>query len=105
MRTVKQYDFNGLAGCVTQRKSRESKVLVGLYQAAQAGMEIDPETPWATVCEDHGNIVCHPTLTAAHHFLGFPAHWCDDCRDKQLGVETPPAEPPPVQVRWPGGIG
>lgn len=54
----RQYDFNGLAGCVEQRKSRETGLLVGLYHAEQAGM--DPAAgAWATVCEAHGHLVSH----------------------------------------------
>lgn len=81
-RQVKEYSFNGLAGCVIQRVSRETGTLVGLYHADQSGMESDPETPWATVCEEHSTLVCHASLAAAKSHLGFPTNWCEDCQKK-----------------------
>ena len=55
--------------------------LVGLYRAAEAGMETDPETPWATVCEPHGGIVCHATATLARGWLSHPEDWCPECQE------------------------
>lgn len=81
-RPVKQYSFNDLAGCVEQRRSRETGTMVGLYHGDQAGMENDPEFPWLTVCEDHSTISVHASLSLAKRTLGFPTNWCDECRDK-----------------------
>jgi hypothetical protein len=78
---TKSYAFDGYAGLVERRKTRRG-VVVGLYAADQAGMEDDPELPWATVCEDHGSIVCHPTLQLARDWMAAPHGWCDDCREK-----------------------
>lgn len=76
----RQYDFNSLAGCVIQRRSRISGTLVGLYQAEQAGL--DPEAGrWVTVCEDHATCVNHATLAAARAHLPDPTMWCDPCRE------------------------
>jgi hypothetical protein len=80
MRQVKEYDFNGLAGCVSQRKSRITKTLVGVYHGVQSGMEEDPENPWITVCEVHHNCVCHPTLALAKDHAVDPTGWCEECR-------------------------
>lgn len=75
---AKEYDFNGLAGCVEQRKSRASGLMVGLYHAEQAGM--DPEAgKWATVCEAHGQIVNHASLCLARFHLADPEGWCEVC--------------------------
>ncbi len=79
MKPRKEYETNGLIGCVEQRKCRKTGLLVGLYQSAQAGMEDDPEQPWSTVCEEHGNLVCHATLTLARQALSHP-EWCEDCQ-------------------------
>lgn len=79
-RTVKEYNFNGLAGCVAQRVSRETGTLVGLYHGEQSGMEADPELPWVTVCEIHHNLVGHASLANAREHLGFPTNWCEECR-------------------------
>lgn len=78
--TRKEYGFNGLVGCVSQAKSRVTGTLVGVYHAGQAGMEDDPETPWATVCEEHNTLVCHPTLALAKVHAPDPTVWCDGCR-------------------------
>jgi hypothetical protein len=76
----RQYDFNGLAGCVIQRRSRISGTLAGLYQAEQAGL--DPEAGrWVTVCEDHAACVNHATLAAARAHLPDPTMWCETCRE------------------------
>ena len=76
----KDYRFNGLAGCVTQRVSRDTGTLVGVYHAIQAGLEDDPEIPWVSVCELHNTLVGHGTLALAMAFTN-PRAWCDDCRD------------------------
>jgi hypothetical protein len=79
MRRPKQYGVNGLAGCVTQRKTRKG-IFVGLYHAEQAELDIDPESRWVTVCEEHGSILAHPSLRLAHEWLPRPEEWCEDCR-------------------------
>jgi hypothetical protein len=76
----RQYAFNGLAGCVEQRRSRITGTLAGLYQAEQAGM--DPEAgKWSTVCEDHATCVNHATLAIARAHLPDPTSWCETCRE------------------------
>lgn len=82
-KVAREYAFNNLAGCVVQRKSRETGLLVGLYNAEQAGM--DPEAgPWVTVCEEHGQLVNHSTLKLAMWHLADPKGWCEVCN----GTET-----------------
>lgn len=83
MKTYKEYGFNGLAGCVTQHRSRKTGVLVGLYQADQAGMESDPESPWATVCEAHNTLVCHASLSAAKNNMSDTTMWCEQCQEAE----------------------
>lgn len=68
------------AGCRQLRYTNKLGALVGLYQAAESGIEMDPETPWATVCEDHGNLLCHKTRLLAERHLGYPQEWCEDCQ-------------------------
>ena len=79
----KRYAFNDLAGCVVQRISRKTKTLVGLYSSEQSGMEIDPEWPWSTVCEEHNTLVSHGSLAAARATLPDPTNWCDECREAE----------------------
>lgn len=77
------YSFNNLAGCVEQRRNRATGSLVGLYNAAQAGMDPDAGA-WVTLCETHSCCVNHPTLAAARSHLADPAGWCEFCRDKPV---------------------
>ncbi|WP_432262819.1 hypothetical protein [Cupriavidus sp. TMH.W2] len=71
------YAFNGLAGCVTQR--RAGAVLVGLYAAGPAGLDAS-DGQWATVCETHGAICNHRLRQTAERQLADPAGWCEACR-------------------------
>jgi hypothetical protein len=80
-RKPKQYGFNGIEGCVVQRKARETGTLVGVYHGFQSGMESDPETPWVTVCEVHGSIVGHSSLRLAMGWAADPEQWCEECRN------------------------
>jgi hypothetical protein len=67
-------------GCLVLRYVRSTGALIGLYRSAEAGIESDPTTPWATVCEDHSTLVCHQTRTSAETALPYPQEWCEDCR-------------------------
>jgi hypothetical protein len=87
---VKVYDFNGLPGCVMQRRSRDTGALIGLYNAAQAGMKTDAGA-WTTVCEDHGTVVNHARLADARAWMAEPSIWCEGCRAPKPGEERQPA--------------
>ncbi|HUN92555.1 MAG TPA: hypothetical protein VMU33_10885 [Burkholderiaceae bacterium] len=76
---VKSYAFNGVPGCVTQRRSRDTGTLIGLYHAAQASMSTEAGA-WATVCEDHGTVVNHARLADARAWMAEPSIWCEACR-------------------------
>jgi hypothetical protein len=90
VRSVKQYGFNGLSGCVTQFKSRATGTLVGVYHGEQSGLDANPEMPWLTVCEKHHTCVCHETLVSAKRTRD-PAEFCEDCRDSQEADSKPAA--------------
>ena len=80
---AKEYGFNGLAGCVQQRRALSTGRLVGVYQAGQAKVDDDAgESCWSTVCEDHGSIVSHRSLKTARSWATAPEDWCEDCRDE-----------------------
>jgi len=80
--SAREYGFNGLAGCVTQFRSRATRTRVGIYHSMQSGMESDPELPWSSVCEEHHTLVSHPTLEDARRTRD-PRDFCDDCREAQ----------------------
>lgn len=67
-------------GLLEQRLCRRTKTLVGLYNSAESGIEMDPELPFTTVCEEHHNLVCHPTRQIARSMLSVPDEWCEECR-------------------------
>jgi hypothetical protein len=68
------------AGIVLYRKARSTGTHVGLYKADEAGIESDPESPWATVCEEHGGVVCHANRRNAESYLSHPEEWCPVCQ-------------------------
>lgn len=75
------YACAGRTGCVSLRRSNRTGHLVGVYDAAAAGLESDPETPWAVVCEAHSTLVCVETLTLARDVASDPPSWCETCAE------------------------
>lgn len=78
-RRPRQYSFNGLAGCVEQRRSQQTGRMVGIYHNEQAGFDAEAG-PWSTVCEPHGSICAHTTLELARAHAADPLGWCEECR-------------------------
>lgn len=77
---TRAYDAAGLAGCVEQRRARQTGRLVGLYRNDQAGLDDDEgRAPWSTVCEEHGHIIAHASLALARLHLSDPLGWCEQC--------------------------
>ena len=74
---VRAYSHNGNAGCVQQRRARQTGTLVGVYHGLQSGLERDG---WITLCEEHHNLVAHPSLALARAHAADPLGWCEDCR-------------------------
>ena len=77
-------DPGDAAGLVQVRLARQTGGLVGVYDAAAAGME---GSGWASVCEVHGVLVVHDTRALAIAHAADPCGWCERCR----GAEAPPA--------------
>jgi hypothetical protein len=73
------------AGMRILRRARSTGTLVGLYHAAEAGIDNDPENPWVTVCEEHNTFVSHQTRKHAEGFLSHPYEWCELCRQAFCG--------------------
>lgn len=83
------------AGLVAYRRSRQTGTHVGVYQAQEAGIEEDPAAGrWATVCEEHGGVVLHPTRRLAMSHAPFPLDWCPTCQ------ETPRCAHDGTPLRW-----
>ncbi len=60
------------------RRNRRTGTRVGVYDGAQAGMDVEAGR-WQTVCEAHGAIISHRTLALARHHAAAPDEWCDTC--------------------------
>lgn len=82
-------------GCVRLAYARSTGLLVGLYRAHEAGIESDEETPWATVCEEHGGVVCHTTRKLAEGWMVEPETWCPVCQEARGGPKAYPDGPAP----------
>lgn len=80
---MKKYNANGLAGCVMQTRARSTKLLVGIYRNDQADLDEDAG-PWSTVCEAHGTIIGHGSLTTARGMAVNPEEWCETCGGSQV---------------------
>lgn len=76
---MKNYYTNNISGLVLQNKNRITGTITSVYNCKQSGLDDDPELPWACVCEDHGYIVCHPTLALAISHRVIP-EWCEECQ-------------------------
>lgn len=66
------------AGCRQLRRARSTGTLVGVYDGEEAGLDTDGGR-WSTVCEDHGTIIAHDTLTLARYHSSAPEGWCEEC--------------------------
>lgn len=67
-----------LAGCRQLRYNVQTGTRVGVYHAAEAGLD-DAGGAWAVVCETHGSILNCATLADARRHAAGPLDWCDDC--------------------------
>lgn len=68
------------AGLLVSRKNRKTGYYTSLYKSAEAGIESDPDLPYATVCEQHGLLVCHSSRALAMGNLSQPFEWCSYCQ-------------------------
>lgn len=79
---MREYNHNGLAGCVQQHKNRETGTQVSVFQGIQAGMAQDPKIGiWVTVCEDHSSFVLNRSLEEAKLSAVKPTQFCGECRN------------------------
>ena len=72
-------DTSNYGGLIEMRRCRATGTFVGLYDTVKADM--DQDTPYATVCETHGQNAGHDTLSRARSSMAFP-EWCEDCHPK-----------------------
>jgi hypothetical protein len=67
------------AGLIERRRCRLTGLQVGLYNGLKSGFDADEESPWVTMCEEHGNLVNHQTLRLARSHMVVP-EWCEECQ-------------------------
>lgn len=67
------------AAQVVTRRNRQTGTMITVCSAAEFGA--DPADPWLTVCEDHNQLVGHPTRRLANWHSADPAGWCSDCNN------------------------
>lgn len=77
----------GYLGLLQMRRARSTGVMVGVCNRDETGTDGSDE--YMTVCEDHGQIVGHATVTLAKFHAPCPEGWCDECREiiARKGVE------------------
>ena len=71
------------AGLRQYRKARSTGTHVGVYDGGPAGMDTEGGR-WQTVCEEHGYLASHGTLSLAREHASEPENWCEVC----MGNET-----------------
>lgn len=59
-------------------RGRRRLELTGLYNGAEAGLDVDAGR-WSTVCERHHAVCSHETLALANSHLVDPQGWCEEC--------------------------
>ncbi|GJF06730.1 hypothetical protein [Pseudonocardia sp. D17] len=73
-------DHSDRAGWRRSTIARQTGTEIGVYHAADAGIDDDPTAPWATVCETHSTVVLHRTRRLADGHAADPCGWCQYCR-------------------------
>jgi hypothetical protein len=89
-RQAKTYNLNRIAGLVATWKNKVTGAQISVYHGLQSGYDADPETPWVTICEDHGDTCSHGSLRLAKAHAAIP-EWCSTCAKVIHG--DPPGDP------------
>lgn len=80
--------YSANAGWRQTRVARTTGLPVSIYDAEPAGMDPDGGR-WQTVCEAHGSIISHQTLSLARYHASAPDEWCACC----MGDHTEACDP------------
>lgn len=73
--------MTAIAGLRATHRSFQTGRVVSLYDGEAAGMDTTAGR-WQTVCEDHGTVISHRTLTVAEYQRADPLGWCEQCREE-----------------------
>lgn len=74
-------------GLRQRRRARSTGTHVGVYDGEQAGMDTEGGR-WQTVCEEHGHVISHTTLTTARSWAAAPEQWCETCMPDAEAEDT-----------------
>lgn len=75
--------FQGYAGWRSTHIARSTGRAVSIYDGIEAGFDVCGGR-WQTLCEDHGYIVSHETLSIARLHASEPEEWCGVCNGEDL---------------------
>lgn len=85
MRKTPKYIKANYAGVLQARRSRATGTVVTIYLAEEAGL--DPAGgDYVTVCEDHGTLCNHQSLTLARAHAPY-VEWCEECQGAEDALE------------------
>lgn len=62
-------------------RSRQSGTMITVVHGEDEGLDTETEGPWYAICEAHGFISSHRTLSEARSWSASPFDWCQDCQD------------------------
>lgn len=68
----------------TTRRARETGRMVTVAHSDDLGIERNGTQDWWTVCEDHGQLVCHSTQRLARWHAVNPLAWCEVCNGTEV---------------------
>lgn len=72
-----------IAGIRSAHFARETGTLVLVVDGEAQGLDTEGGR-WYTICDDHGQIICHETLALAKAHSSDPLGWCEVC----MGTDT-----------------
>lgn len=79
---AKQYNYNGIKGCVIQRQNETKGILFSVYHCKQRKVfpnVMKEMVKWATACEHHGEKVFTDNLNDARDLMRTSEKWCFGC--------------------------
>lgn len=64
------------------RTARSTKTLILLIDNRNRAF-MNEDSPWFTVCGDHGGLVGHSTRKVASSWMAEPEGWCPGCQESR----------------------
>lgn len=80
-RTARRTDARSLAGFRSASFARSSGAMILVLDGEPAGLDTEGGR-WQTVCDDHGFICSHDTLSLASSWASCPEMFCESCAEE-----------------------